>query len=93
MAHVLPVLLAAASPLGQPAVAAPPPQILQDVNPVPVISASATPSNLVRIGRVVYFAATTSIGAELWRSDGTAQGTTLVKDIVVGTSTSSPANL
>src|SRR5205085_12384357 len=32
-------------------------------------------------------------GVELWKSDGTADGTVLVRDIVVGSSNSSPSNL
>ena len=40
---------------------------------------------MVRLGNVVLFnASTAENGSELWRSDGTAEGTTLVKDIFAG---------
>ncbi|KAA6438569.1 DNRLRE domain-containing protein [Dyadobacter flavalbus] len=47
------------------------------------------------IGNTIYFAArNTTYGAELWKSDGTTEGTVLVKDIYPGPSNSSdPADL
>lgn len=52
------------------------------------------------MGSYVYFAAkdiqpngTSEYGIELWRSDGTTVGTTLVKDIAPGTGNSSPTNI
>ncbi len=56
---------------------------------------SSTPTNFISSGSVVYFAATDGVnGVELWKSDGSAAGTTLVKDInpTLGGS-SSPKNL
>ncbi len=47
---------------------------------------SGYPSNLTDVGGTLYFAATDANGTELWKSDGTALGTTLVKDIYLGTS-------
>ena len=46
---------------------------------------SSAPQDLVDVEGTVYFiASTTATGAELWKSDGTANGTTLVKDIKAG---------
>jgi ELWxxDGT repeat protein len=43
---------------------------------------------------VLYFQASDEAqGIELWKSDGTAAGTTLVQDINAGANGSSPANL
>ncbi|HJZ49512.1 MAG TPA: hypothetical protein VKE41_20180 [Roseiflexaceae bacterium] len=45
-------------------------------------TASASPSQLVQIGNVVYFAAySESTGRELWKSDGTPAGTAMVKTL------------
>jgi len=46
-------------------------------------------SELVAVGGSVYFTA----GNTLWKSDGTAEGTVLVKDLRPGAQTSAPANL
>ena len=47
--------------------------------------ASSNPSQLTVVGKTLYFTADDGIhGRELWRSDGTARGTRLVKDIVSG---------
>jgi ELWxxDGT repeat protein/VCBS repeat-containing protein len=56
---------------------------------------SSTPTNLVAAGNVVYFAANDGIdGTELWRSDGTSSGTTLVANINSNLGgSSSPNNL
>ncbi len=52
---------------------------------------SSTPGNLFNFNGEVYFSATTSTsGTELWKSDGTAAGTVLVKDINPGTGNSYP---
>ncbi len=46
------------------------------------------------LNNVAYFNATDGInGAELWRSDGTAAGTYMVKDINAGAATSGPYNI
>lgn len=56
---------------------------VKDINPGPGYS---SPSNFVRRGDFVYFAAlTTTSGRELWRTNGTEAGTTLVKDLTAGT--------
>ncbi len=64
---------------------------------------NSAPHQLTVVDGVLFFAAqTTDNGVELWKSDGTTQGTTLVKDIATGTytnsqgtypSSSNPANL
>jgi ELWxxDGT repeat protein len=60
------------------------PQMLLDINPG---AASSNPSGMVVIGSTTYFSANDGIdGSELWKSDGTAAGTTLVKDIYPGSS-------
>jgi ELWxxDGT repeat protein len=49
---------------------------------------------VVTAGPYVYFAATDAAhGRELWRTDGTADGTVLVADVVAGTASSQPRDL
>src|SRR3984957_5673602 len=58
---------------------------------------NSDPSGGLTLGGYVYFAATDgpngTTGRELWRTDGTAAGTTLVKDINPGAADSSPVLL
>ncbi|PWG04603.1 hypothetical protein DIS07_11705 [Polaribacter aquimarinus] len=55
------------------------PSLLKDINVGPGYS---NPSNFIELNGVVYFSATTQTnGKELWKTDGTAAGTELVKDI------------
>lgn len=59
---------------------------------------SSNPQYFTLLNGKVYFQATSSIGTELWQTDGTDLGTTLVKDINVGTgwggaNSSNPQNL
>src|SRR5262249_36522080 len=60
-------------------------------------STNSTPVSYAGLGDFVYFAAPGSPGDELWRTDGTAAGTTNVADIYPGGSFSpngsSPRNL
>ena len=76
------------------------------VKDIQVGSTSSSPSNLINVNGTLFFKAystlitstTTSIGAELWKSDGTAVGTVLVKDIypgnsINGSNSSAPFNL
>jgi ELWxxDGT repeat protein len=59
------------------------PQMVLDINPGP---ASSYLSQMVVIGSTTYFTADDGVhGFELWKSDGTTAGTTLVKDIHPGT--------
>src|SRR5262249_7254039 len=56
--------------------------------------ASSAPEELVRMGDVVFFSASTpGNGRELWRSDGTAAGTEMVIDLRPGASSSAPTHL
>ncbi len=56
-------------------------------------SPDSSPSNLTNVNGTLFFMATDAKhGTELWKSDGTAEGTVLVKDINVGGS-SSPSYL
>ncbi len=66
-------------------------QLLSDINPIPQGSA---PDNLLEANGVLYFAANGgSSGVELWKSNGTVAGTTLVKDINSGRGNSNPSTL
>jgi ELWxxDGT repeat protein len=67
------------------------PQMVLDINPG---IASSNLSRMVAIGSTTYFSADDGVhGAELWKSDGTAAGTTLVKDINSGNSSADPIRL
>ena len=55
------------------------PSLLKDINEGPAYS---SPSNFIELNSVVYFSASTlANGKELWKTDGTAAGTLMVKDI------------
>jgi ELWxxDGT repeat protein len=57
-------------------------------------AASFRPGSLVGMNGVAYFTAFDPVnGRELWRSNGTAAGTVLVRDILPGTNGSEPADL
>jgi ELWxxDGT repeat protein len=61
---------------------------------VPGLDEVSSPSALTRAGGSVYFAATTPAhGTELWKTDGTASGTVIVKDSVPGPGGSRPAEI
>jgi ELWxxDGT repeat protein len=66
--------------------------LVKDINPVPgnsnpndttgAVNRSAEVEKLFVVGKTLYFRANDGThGVELWKSDGTARGTTLVKDI------------
>ena len=71
--------------------------LVKDVNPEPYKPATARASdiaNLVAVGRTLYFSANDGTnGLELWKSNGTEAGTTLVKDINPGPADSDPDQL
>lgn len=68
------VALATAAPVG----AANQPSLVKDINP----HGSSNPSELTRVGSTLFFAANDGVhGYELWKSDGTAAGTKMVKNI------------
>lgn len=53
-----------------------------------------TPSEFLEVGGIAYFSGTTpTTGRELWRTDGTAEGTSLVRDINPGSGSSSPQQM
>jgi ELWxxDGT repeat protein len=56
--------------------------LVKDINTVSFTGGDSNPMEFASIGAVTYFAATEAIhGKELWKTDGTAAGTALVKDI------------
>lgn len=66
--------------------------LIKDIDPTPY--QSSIPRSLVDLGGVVYFNADDGTnGRELWRSDGTAAGTRMVRDIVPGPIGSHPIHL
>ncbi len=74
--------------------------LITDINRFPNATngtLGAAPQNLTPVGNVIYFTADDGFnGVELWRSDGTAGGTTLVADInplLEGAASSEPRNL
>ncbi|MCX8037089.1 MAG: Ig-like domain-containing protein [Candidatus Sumerlaeia bacterium] len=67
-----------------------PASLLLDINSQP---AGSAPKFFARFDSVVFFNANTDLyGKELWKTDGTAAGTVLIKDIYPGESGSNPYN-
>lgn len=55
---------------------------------------ASNPSDFVRVGDIVFFTAEDDVaGRELWRTDGSSDGTTRVADIRTGTESSNPSDL
>ncbi len=75
--------------------AQPRPVLLADLNSDPApLTESSRPRHGVRVGDVVYFVADSAeYGAEIWRTDGTPEGTSILNDIVPGPTGSIPALL
>ena len=64
--------------------------LVRDINP----SGSSNPASLTAVGNTLFFAANDGVhGTELWKSDGTAAGTRMVKNIRPYGKSSSPMNL
>src|SRR4051794_27550498 len=64
---------------------------LLDVNPGPL---GSEPSSPINVNGTAYFTADDGVhGLELWKSNGSAAGTAIVKDIVPGPSSSFPFGL
>ena len=83
-------LIAAAAP-GQTS------QLVRDINgqtlPAPAVQASMVSVN-PGTGEILVIAVEDALnGAEIWRSDGTAAGTSLIRDLVAGSDGSDPVNL
>jgi ELWxxDGT repeat protein len=53
---------------------------------------SSNPAELTNVNGTVYFRARNASGQELWKTDGTAAGTTLVRDINAGAASSFPSH-
>lgn len=63
--------------------------MLKDINPGPASSWGGLGTSFVKRGTsLIFFAEDATSGRELWITDGTASGTTLVKDITPGTESS-----
>ena len=69
--------------------------LVRDLSPSRASSGSlASDPEAVAVGDTLFFVLEDSIhGSELWRSDGTADGTQLVRDIVPGADGSAPSHL
>jgi len=64
-------------------------RMVKDINPTQVNSSNGYPTNMTRAGNKVYFRAyTPSAGWELWSSDGTEAGTTMI-ELATGTADAS----
>jgi ELWxxDGT repeat protein len=63
--------------------------LVKDINPGAAHSMAVYESRLTAVGDILFFAANDGVhGRELWRSDGTEQGTYMVKDIRPGSASS-----
>jgi len=62
-----------------------PAHLLRDINATPSFNRGSLPEQYQRLGEIALFQAMTPLtGKELWRTDGTEAGTSLVKDINPG---------
>jgi ELWxxDGT repeat protein len=69
----------------------PPPPVTPPFPGTSTIPNSSNPANLTNVNGTLYFSANDGVhGVELWKSDGTANGATLVKDINPGAASSNP---
>jgi ELWxxDGT repeat protein len=67
-------------------------KLLIDTNGI--LEQGSDPADFTSAGLVTFFTATTgSLGRELWKTDGTMNGTILVKDVYPGVSSGDPRNL
>jgi ELWxxDGT repeat protein len=88
LAAVIPALIGLTPP--QTAVASSGPTVVKNIN----LSGDSDPSYLTKVGTTLFFAANDGIhGRELWKSDGTAAGTKMVKDVRAGSRGSFPGDL
>ncbi|QJE98774.1 ELWxxDGT repeat protein [Luteolibacter luteus] len=98
--HFRALLLAALSGLSSLSFGENTPRLVRDVNLMPMKGGdiwnpfSHSPQKMVRVGDVIYFAASDIVhGRELWKTDGTEAGTVVVTDLRPGYWSSSPGNL
>jgi len=90
LAAAIATLALATLALAAPAGAAAAPTLVKDINP----SGDAHPTSLTRVGNTLFFAANDGVhGVELWKTDGSAAGTKMVKNIRPYGKSSSPMNL
>ncbi|GAB2634742.1 hypothetical protein GCM10027035_29940 [Emticicia sediminis] len=69
-------------------------QMVLDIYSSSCLSCGSNPSNLRELnGSLIFSAQSSTFGTELWKSDGTAAGTTLLKNIYPSSSSSSPQDL
>jgi len=81
------LLLAIGGSALRPLMAEPSPVLVADLNPKPAVGGPI--SDLYAVGGQIFFLGTDiTHGEELWRSDGTSEGTRLVKDVVAGSESS-----
>ncbi|MCA8958170.1 MAG: hypothetical protein KDC87_18990, partial [Planctomycetes bacterium] len=71
------------------------PTLVRDIHNGPAAQprSSSQPAQLVQLGNSVLFAATSTAGRELHRTDATAASTVLVRDLAAGTISSDPEHL
>jgi len=68
-------------------------RMVRDIAPVMGENPSSTPSQLYAAGALLYFTARSgATGTELWRSDGTDDGTFMVSDLFPGPASGNPGN-
>ena len=68
--------------------------LVKDINPGPAGAFNFPFIPFVTVNGTAFFTAfTPAAGVELWKSDGTAPGTVMVKNIVAGAGSSNPSNL
>lgn len=70
--------------------------LVKDISTAPsgITDGLSNPIEIVEANGVVFFtAASKTLGTELWKTNGTAEGTMLVKDIIAGAEGSNPSNL
>src|SRR6478736_5083872 len=66
------------------------PQLVLDINP----AGNSAPTSITIVNGLAFFTANDgSHGVELWKTDGTSAGTTLVTDLSPGASSSYPGDL
>ncbi|MFP2932330.1 ELWxxDGT repeat protein [Pyxidicoccus sp. 3LG] len=70
-----------------------PAERVRDINPLPIPGAGSQPNFLTAVNGALFFQARhETLGSELWRSDGTPEGT-VVLDLVTGSANSAPNEL